>query len=337
MKRYHAAILFLLLFFGSVSAQIQYEPDVLGNGFLQTTIQQAADYEGEVVCTLVKKLCATETTKAVLYIHGFNDYFFQEEMAEQFNSHGYNFYAIDLRKYGRSWRPYQKITNARVLSEYYADIDTALKIIQSEGNQTVLLSGHSTGGLTVSLYANDHQASELFDAVLMNSPFYNMNMGFFIRALGIPVIACQGKSHPDAIIHEKNNIGIYGSSLHTSAHGEWNFYTKWKQIISPEVNKGWIRAIHKGQVQARKGFEIDKPALVLHSSKSVYGNEWDNKFFEGDAVLNVKHIEKRGKRIKGDGQVMTIENGMHDLILSPKPVREMAYQMMFEWLDEKLK
>ncbi len=27
---------------------------------------------------------------------------FQTEMAEQFNQHGYDFYALDLRKYGRS-------------------------------------------------------------------------------------------------------------------------------------------------------------------------------------------------------------------------------------------
>ncbi len=39
------------------------------------------------------------TQKAVLYIHGFIDYFFQTEMAEQFNQHGYDFYALDLRKY----------------------------------------------------------------------------------------------------------------------------------------------------------------------------------------------------------------------------------------------
>jgi alpha-beta hydrolase superfamily lysophospholipase len=337
MKRFNTTILIFLLFIGSVSAQNQYKSDILGKGFLQTTIHQPSDYEGEVVCTLVKKNCETETTKAVLYVHGFNDYFFQEEMAEQFNSHGYNFYAIDLRKYGRSWLPNQKITNARDLSEYYADIDTALKIIRSEGNMKVLLSGHSTGGLTVSLYASDHQESELFDAVLMNSPFYNMNMGFIIRALGIPVISCQGKKHPNDIIHEKNNIGLYGSSLHNSVHGEWDFNTNWKQIVSPEVNKGWIRAIHKGQVQARKGFEIDKPALVLHSSKSVYSKEWDKMFFEGDAVLNVKHIERRGNKIEGNCQVMVIEKGMHDLILSPKPVRENTYQVIFEWLDVKMK
>lgn len=337
MKKPGVFFLIASLLWTFVSAQSNYKPDVLRNGFQQLIIQQPADYEGTVVCTVVRKMNPNPTTKAVLYVHGFNDYFFQEEMTDQFLEHGYNFYALDLRKYGRSWLPDQKITNARNLTEYYADIDTALKIIQSEGNNEVLLSGHSTGGLTVSLYANDHQNSDLFDAVFANSPFYNMNMGFLIRALGIPVFSCQGKKHPDVIIHEKNNIGLYGQSLHKSAHGEWEFNTKWKQIVSPEVNKGWIRAIHKGQVKARKGLTIDKPILVLHSSKSVYEKEWNDKMFEGDAVLNVKHIEKRGNKIKGDHSVLTIENGMHDLVLSPKSVRDNVYHTLFQWLNVKFK
>ena len=32
---------------------------------------------------------------------GFNDYFFQAEMGRQFADSGYNFYAVDLRRYGR--------------------------------------------------------------------------------------------------------------------------------------------------------------------------------------------------------------------------------------------
>jgi alpha-beta hydrolase superfamily lysophospholipase len=337
MKKQSLLITFFWLSGLFVSAQPAYKADILGNGFQQLTINQPDDYEGKVVCTIIRKMNDNPTSKAVLYVHGFNDYFFQEEMAEQFLRHGYNFYAIDLRKYGRSWLPNQKITNARDLKEYYADIDTALKIIQAEGNQQVLLSGHSTGGLTVSLYANDHQKSDLFDAVFANSPFYNMNMSFIVRALGVPIVSCQGKRKPDALMHEKDNIGIYGSSLHRSAHGEWNFNTNWKQIVSPEVTKAWVRAIHKGQIQARKGFVIDKPILVLHSSKSVYGKVWDTKFFEGDAVLNVKYIDRRANNIKGDCEVKIIENGMHDLILSPKPVRENTYQTLFQWLDLKFK
>ena len=56
------------------------------------------------------------------------DYFFQTEMAEQFNAQGY-FYALDLRKYGRSKLPHQIFYNVLDLNEYDAEITQALEII----------------------------------------------------------------------------------------------------------------------------------------------------------------------------------------------------------------
>ena len=43
----------------------------------------------------------------MLHVHGFADYFFQTEYAEWWNARGYDFYALDLRKYGRSIRDHQ--------------------------------------------------------------------------------------------------------------------------------------------------------------------------------------------------------------------------------------
>jgi alpha-beta hydrolase superfamily lysophospholipase len=37
----------------------------------------------------------------VLYLHGYNDYF-HTHVAEKFNENNFDFYALDLRKYGRS-------------------------------------------------------------------------------------------------------------------------------------------------------------------------------------------------------------------------------------------
>ena len=84
-------------------------------------------------------------------------------MAEKFSTQGFAFYALDLRKYGRSHLENQKIGNVRNLNEYFADIDTALSIMHQEGVDKILLSGHSTGGLIVSLYANQRIGKELFD------------------------------------------------------------------------------------------------------------------------------------------------------------------------------
>ena len=115
-----------------------YQNDVLGQDYQQATLNFPDDYEGQVTATLIRKKAAKATTRAVLYIHGFIDYFFQTEMAEQFNQHGFDFYALDLRKYGRSHLPHQKYYNVRDLAEYDAEITEALEIIGAEDHDAVL-------------------------------------------------------------------------------------------------------------------------------------------------------------------------------------------------------
>ncbi len=56
--------------------KIRYKEDILQEGFEQTTIHQPDDYEGKVIATLIRKRKKTTTSKAVLYVHGFSDYFF---------------------------------------------------------------------------------------------------------------------------------------------------------------------------------------------------------------------------------------------------------------------
>ena len=52
-----------------------YQPDVLGEGYEQLKLSFPDDYEGAVCATLVRKKASQNTQKAVLYIHGFIDYF----------------------------------------------------------------------------------------------------------------------------------------------------------------------------------------------------------------------------------------------------------------------
>ncbi|MCQ5183121.1 lysophospholipase, partial [Parabacteroides distasonis] len=94
-QRKTSIIIFLCLFGFAVYAQ--YVPDILGNGYLRRTFQMPDDYEGKVVCTLVKKPQLDSVKQAILYIHCYNDYFFQKQLGDSVNAHGYNFYAMDLR------------------------------------------------------------------------------------------------------------------------------------------------------------------------------------------------------------------------------------------------
>ena len=157
-----------------------YEDDILKEGFQRLVIPLQEDYEGKVIATLVRRLSASGSGRAVLYIHGFNDYFFQQEMACRFNEQGYHFYALDLRKYGRSWLPHQKFNDIRELRSYFEEISLALEIIRKEGSHTTFLLGHSTGGLIVTLYAKEHGDSFLFDGIILNSPFFDFNKGWLV-------------------------------------------------------------------------------------------------------------------------------------------------------------
>ena len=189
----------LLLLFVSIM-YAQYIPDVLGDNYLRRTIQMPDDYEGKVVCTLVKKPQLPETKQAILYIHGYNDYFFQKQLGDSVNAHGYNFYAMDLRKYGRSILPNQNPFFCKSLKEYFADLDTALAIIKEEGNDKILLMAHSTGGLITPYYLDSKKGKLPVDGLILNSPFLDWNFGWMMEKIVIPVVSCIGKLFPNLTV-----------------------------------------------------------------------------------------------------------------------------------------
>ena len=96
----------------------------------------------------------------VLYVHGWSDYFFNPELARFWTDAGARFFALDLRKYGRSLRPGQTPGYITNLADYDADIEAALAAMGhgamdpiGASARPLILLGHSTGGLTLSLWA----------------------------------------------------------------------------------------------------------------------------------------------------------------------------------------
>ena len=325
--------LILVFTFLSLSSFAQYREDELGNGLVCRTIEMSDDYEGKVVCTLIKRESTEESQKAVLYVHGFNDYFFQTEMADRFNKEGYNFYAIDLRKYGRSLLPNQTRCNVRDMSEYFADLDSAINIIRSEGNTTIVLMGHSTGGLTTSLYCHSKGDNCPVDALILNSPFFKFNMGGFLNNFVIPVVATIAPIIPTIDIPQGESTA-YAESLLKKYHGEWEFDTNKKLMLSPDVTTDWIAAIYKGQKKVWDGLDIKVPVLAMYSDKSVDGSEWSEEFMHGDAVLNIEDIALYSQTLGENVQRAKIVGGIHDLLCSLPDVRERAYRYIFYFLGK---
>lgn len=330
----------LFLFAGTTYSHGQWIEDHLDSSVENMTIRLTDDYEGEVVTTLVRRVSTDPlNNSAVLYIHGFNDYFFQLEMAQEFNYYEWDFYAVDLRKYGRSCLPHQKRGNVRDLNEYFEDIDSCLNIINREGYERVVLMGHSTGGLISTLYLADREDTGKIDGLILNSPFFDMNLNWFLENIAVPVASTVGHIIPKAELKLPSDNN-YARSIHKDMDGEWDYNLEWKPATSIPINLGWLKAINRGHKRVQKGsrlpdygLKIESPVLVLHSDKSIKDNQWSENYKISDCVLDVKDIAKYSLGIGSNVSIAVIEDGLHDLVLSRKDVRESVYDTIFNWLS----
>ena len=309
-----------------------YQTDILGEPFQQLKLHFKADYDGSVEATLVRRKAEAPQGKAVLYIHGFIDYFFQKEMAERFNREGYHFYALDLRKYGRSLLPHQEPYFVLDLNEYDEEISLALEIIHQEGHEAVVLAGHSTGGLTATLYAVHHPHHPIIKALWLNSPFYDFNMPAIKKKLALPLVSRLGRKMPRFKIPSELNR-FYVQSIHRNFNGEWDFDLNLKPVSYPKVNLSFIHAIYQAHKEIQSKPQLHVPALVMHSDRSSNPKKFNRDVTRSDVILDVKSIKKYAKQLQGDVTVMTIKSGLHDLALSIPPVREHVYRALFKWLS----
>ncbi len=309
----------------------KWESDILGNYYECATIKHPDDYAGNVRSSIIRRKTNKFSNKAILYIHGFSDYYLQAEFGEICNEHGYNFYAVDLRKYGRSYISGQQFFQVRNLDEYFPDIQAAVDLMKLDGIKECALLGHSTGGLTASLYMSRHPDS-LISVLLLNSPFLAWNLPWYLRLL-IPVIALIGRFFPNIIIPQPKDTR-YAQSLRKIYGGEWEYNPSWKPDQLPDVDAAWIRAIETGQRQIRKGANIKVPILVLTSSRSAKNNDSMDVFRNADAVLDIKKISSAAHHLGTNVTIKHIKNGLHDLALSNKSVRNEYYHLIFDFLKK---
>ncbi len=314
---------------------VETETDVLGAPYVRRRITLPPDEEGEVEATLVSLRAPVPTRRAVLYLHGYVDYFFQTHLAEFFTGHGYDFYALDLRKHGRSLLPHQTPNFCLDIAEYYAEIDAALAIIRDEdGHDTVLLNGHSTGGLIAALYADRVRGRGLIQALFLNSPFLEFNEPWIMRRGFAPIVRLIGRLSPHAGIGQQLGT-LYGTTIHADHAGEWSYDLRWKPLNGFKIEAGWVRAIAHAHRQAQRGLAIDVPVLVATSARS-YKGKLSDAAHRADTVLNVAHMVQYGPGLARDVTVMQFDGGLHDLTLSAPAVRETLLHDLARWLDATL-
>jgi alpha-beta hydrolase superfamily lysophospholipase len=293
----------------------------------------AGEDEGSISATLIRR-SGRRRAKAVLYLHGWNDYFFQTHLGDFFAHIGYDFYALDLRRYGRSLNEGQLQGYITSLEHYNDEIDAAVEIVNEEApngrRQQLVLAGHSTGGLIAALYAADSPG--VVDGVLLNSPWLDLQGSAMVRTIGTPVIDALAKRGLSTTAIPMPAGDLYARTLRADMDGEWDYNTAWKNVNGAPILIGWIRAIRQGHARVAAGLGIDIPILVMCSARSVFQRRWDPELAGADTVLDVEQIAHRAPNLGRHVSIVRFSGGLHDLILSAKPVREAVFNEMEAWL-----
>ncbi len=307
--------------------------DVLGPPWQAETIALPPDAEGEVVATLVSRRNATPHERAVLHVHGFADYFFHAAYGEWWLEREHDMYALDLRKYGRSIRPHQTPTYVADLEDYFAELDEAWeRITKRDGHTRVVLSGHSTGGLVVSLWADTRQPKELAGMVL-NSPWLDLQGSPVMRTTAANALVDRiGRFQPMRVF-PRTVSGVYAQSLHRDHAGEWEFDLTWKPVESFPVRFGWLRAIRAGHARVHRGLDIRCPVLVLSSDRTVFTRVLDEPAQSTDIVLDVQQIRQWAGSLGRHVTSVAIPGAVHDIVLSRREPRDLAYAEIERWLS----
>ena len=285
-----------------------WQPDRLLPGFEALELGFPDDYDGPVVATLVRLPGGEARRGAVLYVHGYTDYFFQRHMAERFAAEGYAFHALDLRKHGRSLRAHQHANFCKSIAEYYADISEAIRVIGAP----VLLAGHSTGGLVCSLYAHEGELRDQVDALWLNSAFFDWRLADWKRPQ-LHLAAAIGRFYPFARNPEPMPRAYTESLLH-----EWQFDLALKPLDGFPIYYGWIGAIADAHARVHRGLAIRCPVLSMHSDES-------------DVVLDWRHIARYSRGLGQDVTVLAFPGALHDLVLSRREIREEVFRQLFAW------
>ncbi|MGB7361464.1 MAG: alpha/beta hydrolase [Rhodococcus sp. (in: high G+C Gram-positive bacteria)] len=322
-----------------------WAPDVLGDDYEQLTIPLGSDPDGEgdIRATLVRSTRSVTGSappkRAVLYVHGYTDYFFQRHVAQHFADLGYAFYALDLRKCGRSIERGQTPHFVSDLELYDAELDRALSIVREETGVDVLMAAHSTGGLIVPLWLDrlEHAGGVVaagITGVVLNSPWFDLQGPPLIRSIGTVAIGVLGRFAPTRSV-PGDGLDTYGLSISSGGNGDWDYDLDWKPLAGFPIKLGWIRAVRRGHAKLHRGLDIGVPSLILRSKATRFSKTYIPDVDTADAVLDVRQIARWAGCLGNRTTIVPIEGARHDVFLSTDAPLERAFAEMDVWLAER--
>lgn len=307
-------------------------------GFERRTLELAEDFEGPVVATLVRRAPAAARTDVpdagvdVLYVHGWTDYFFQTHLAEFWESLGVRFYALDLRKHGRSLREHQTPGFVLSLRTYDEDVEAALAVLghgpQAVTDRRLVLMGHSTGGLVLSLWTAYHPGRVA--GLVLNSPWLEFQTRQVGRRVLEPGVRAQAAIAPRSPLVNVDQ-GYYVRTISSRFEGEWDIDPAFRPDAGWRATPAWLAAIFRGQERVARGLGIEAPVLVLLSAASTPPVRWSEAMRRTDTVLDVVGVARRVPALGRLVTLVRLDGALHDVTLSAPEVRAELWRETARW------
>jgi alpha-beta hydrolase superfamily lysophospholipase len=313
---------------------VDFQPDVLA-GFSAA----AVDGVTSARITLVRPDAVVASPRAaILHVHGYNDYFYQPDLAEFFAGLGLAFYAVDLRKSGRSLKPGEHPHDMADLAEHGDDIQAAVDAIaslhsaDSPRGLPVIVHGHSTGGLATAIWVADRPPAQLV-AVILNSPLFGLQMNRRDRASmrALPLLA---KVAPGATVASRP--AVYAKFLHSSGGGPAEFDFAWKTPKGVPAKARWVAAVNRGWARIDAGLPISVPTLVARSDSCGPERDDNPRIMEQDVVIDTDAIALAIPKLGPNARELVVAGGIHDLSQSAPGPRKVYYDAVAAFIDEVL-
>jgi len=284
--------------------------------------------------TLVRLDDAPANPRAVmLQVHGYNDYFFHEHMARDAAERGFAFYAVDLRRAGRSLHPDDHPHDMATIAEPGEDITAAAAAIaELHPGLPLVVHAHSTGGLSALIWAKDHGPDNLA-ALVANSPLLGRTLtrSQKLRLPALPVIA---RVAPRMVV--SHTPSVYAKNLHVSGGGAWEFDTALKRPTGVPVRAQWLSAVRRSQRRIARGLGLEVPVLVARSDATGPESDDNPNLHTQDIVVDVAAVARLAPRIGPHVTELVVPGALHDLTLAAPAQREAYRDAVFAWLDEVL-
>ncbi|MEE6273969.1 alpha/beta hydrolase [Georgenia sp. MJ206] len=318
----------------SIPAPAPAVTDVLGEPWVARELPlRPSDAYGAAPRAVLVHQRERVSRRAVLYLHGFTDYFFQAAHAQRWVDAGTDFYALDMRLSGRAIGDHPRPSDVRDLADLDEELAAALEVVRGDGHDQVVLLGHSTGGLVAAGWAVRHPGT--VDAIVLNSPWLELNSGWFERVVATPAIHVLARWLPSMPVGRLDPG--YGRFLHRTTGGEWEYELAWKPIAGFPARAAFISSVRRAQAAVARGIDVGAPVLLCCSDRSGPPKHPSAEELErADCVLDVAHMLARGPLLGEDVTILTVPGAVHDLALSRPEARARYESAAMAWVDSRL-